>query len=87
MAVKLVAVCVVVVFAILVKPVLKSDAVDDCHLTILPVCPLKVKLVELVPLHTVALPDILPPTDTGEIIIESTLLFTGKQTPLVTTAL
>ena len=81
------AVWLVVVFAILVKPVLKSDAVDDCHLTILPVCPLKVKLVELVPLHTVALPDILPPTLAGFTMILSTLLFTGEQTPLVTTAL
>jgi len=63
---------VVVVFTILVKPVLKSDAVDDCHLTILPVCPLKVKLIELAPLHTLALPDILPPTLVGFTVMVTT---------------
>jgi len=86
-AVKLLAVWVVVVFAILVKPVLKSDAVEDCHLTILPVCPLKVKLVLLVPVHTVAPPDIVPPTLVGLTMILSVVLFAAEQLPLVTTAL
>jgi len=83
----LVAVWLVVVFAILVKPVLKSDAVDDCHLTILPVCPLKVKLVELVPLHTVALPDILPPTLAGFTVTVALALDTESHTPLLIIAL
>ena len=87
MAVTLVAVYPMVVFSILVTFDEKLDTVDDCHLTILPVYPLKIKLVELVPLHTVVLPDILPPTLAGFTMILSTLLFTGEQTPLVTTAL
>ncbi len=51
----------------------KSDAVADCHLTIVPVCPLKVIVVEFVPVHTVdelatPIPND-PPTDAGDTVI------------------
>ena len=63
-AVKLVAVNVVVVLATLVPAVAKLSN-EDSHRVMLPVCPLKVNTVELVPVHTVAPPAIVPPTDTA----------------------
>ena len=77
----------VVVFAILVTFEEKLDTVDDCHLTILPVCPLSVKLVLFVPVHTLAPPAIVPPTLVGLTMILSVVLFAAEQLPLVTTAL
>jgi uncharacterized membrane protein len=62
--VKLVAVNVVVVFAMLVPAVAKLFK-EDSQRVILPVCPLKVNTVEFVPVHTVALPAMAPPTDAG----------------------
>ena len=61
-AVKLVAVNVVVVLSILVPAVAKLSK-EDSQLVILPVCPLNVNVVELVPVQTDALPSIVPPTD------------------------
>ena len=86
-AVKLLAVCVVDVFAILVTFDEKLDTVDDCHLTILPVCPLKVKLVLFVPVHTVALPAIVPPTLAGLTVTVALALLAESQTPLLIIAL
>ena len=64
-AVKLVAVNVVVVVAMLVPAVSKLSKEYSQWVTE-PVCPLKVNTVELVPVQTVALPAMLPPTDVGE---------------------
>ncbi|MEQ9490909.1 MAG: hypothetical protein RIM72_18175, partial [Alphaproteobacteria bacterium] len=61
-------------------------SVDDCHLVMLPVWPLSVKVVLFVPLHTVAPPEILPPTDPGPTVTVAVLLFAELQDPLVTTA-
>ena len=61
--------------------------VDDCH-WMFPVWPVKVITVELVPVQTVsAAPATVPPTDVGEIMMESTELFADEHTPEVTTAL
>jgi hypothetical protein len=60
------AVYVVAVLAISVKPVVKPELVADCHLVILPVCPLKVSTVLFVPEHTDAPPLILPPTEVAD---------------------
>jgi len=82
-----VAVYVALVLAISVG-LLKLKLLDDCHLVTLPVFPVKVNTVELVPVQTVsAAPATVPPTDVGEIMIESTELFADEHTPLVTTAL
>ena len=45
----------------------------------------KVKVVEFVPVHTVALPAIVPPTDTRETVTVAVALF-AEQAPLVITA-
>ncbi len=52
-----------------------------------PVCPLKVKVVEFVPVHTVAPPAIDPPTDAGDTVIVALDEFAAEHAPLVTTAL
>ena len=85
-AVKLVAVNVVVVFVILVPAVAKLSKEDSQRVT-LPVCPLKVNTVEFVPVQTVALPAIVPPTDAGLTVTVAVALFAAAQDPLVTTAL
>ncbi len=59
------AVKVVVVLVMSVNATVKLLAVEDCHLVILPVWPLKVRRVELLPVHLVALPAMVPPTDAG----------------------
>ena len=56
------------VLFISVTDALKSETVELCHLVIAPVFPLKVNAVLLVPVHTVALPAMVPPTDTGSIV-------------------
>ena len=81
MAVKLVAVKVVVVFAMVVTPEAKVLEVEDSHLTTLPVCPLKVKVVEFVPVQTEALPAIVPPTDAGLTVTVPVALFAVVQVP------
>ena len=53
-----------VVFAISLT-VAKLLAVDHCHFVTAPVFPLSESVVVLVPVHTVAEPSTVPPTDTG----------------------
>ena len=83
----MVAVNEVEVFAIFVNPALKSDAVDDCHLTIDPVFPLNVNGVEFVPVHTVALPPIVPATVAGLTVTVPVALDAESHDPLFTMAL
>ena len=64
--VRLVAVKVVVVLAISVSVVKLS--VELSQRMIFPVCPLRVSVVELVPVHTLVLPAMLPPTEVGIIV-------------------
>ena len=66
--VKLVAVKVVVVLAIVVPAVLKLSN-DDSQRVIVPVCPLNVKPLEFVPVQTAPLPATDPPTDAGVTVI------------------
>ena len=80
-AFKLVAVYVGVVLAIAVPAVAKLFK-DDSHLTIVPVCPDKVKTVLLVPVHTVVEPFIVPPTGNGLTLIIATAELAVAQTPL-----
>ena len=75
------------VFAISVTVPEKSDAVADCHFVIEPVCPDNVKVVEFVPVHTVADPAIVPPTDAGDTVTVPVAEFADEHAPLVTTAL
>ena len=58
---------------------------EDCH-CIVPVLPLKVKVVLLVPLHTVVPPLMLPATDVGLTVMVTLDVLTDEHTPLVTTA-
>ena len=81
MAIKLVAVKDVVVFAMVVTPEAKVLEVDDSHLTTLPVCPLKVKVVEFVPVQTAALPAMVPPTETGLTVTVPVALLAVAQLP------
>jgi len=69
----------VVVFAMLVPAVAKLSS-EDSHLVTEPVFPLKVSVVELVPVQTVALPAIVPPTEAGETVIVP-VAFTVPQPP------
>ena len=78
---------VVAVFAILVSPVVKPAFVADCHLTIVPVFPLSVNVVEFVPVQTVAPPAMLPPTDAGETVIVPLDENVESHTPDLITAL
>ena len=61
----MVTVRLVVVLAISETPLKNVGEVEDCQRTTLPVCPLRVKVVELVPEHLEALPATVPPTDTA----------------------
>ena len=85
--VKFVAVNVVVVFAMLVTDEANVLDGEDSQRVTFPVCPLKVNTVELVPVQTVALPAIVPPTDAGLTVTVAVALFAAAQDPLVTTAL
>ena len=58
---------------------------DDCH-CIVPVFPVKVSMVLLVPVQTVAAPLMLPATDVGLTVIVTLGVVAEEQTPLVTTA-
>ena len=82
-AVRFVAVFVVVVLAMSVTVPEKSDAVADCHLVILPVCPLNVNVVLLVPVHRVAPPLILPPTLAGLTVIVTAVEYTYASTEVL----
>jgi hypothetical protein len=85
-AVKLVAVRVVVVLLMLVPAVAKLFN-DDSQRVIEPICPLNVSVVEFVPVQTVALPATEPPTEAGETVTVADALLAATQEPLVTTAL
>ena len=54
-----------VVLAISVTLEAKLLTADDCHLVTSPVLLPKVRVVLLVPVQTVVLPEMVPPTDTG----------------------
>jgi len=68
-------------------PAVAKLSSEDSHLVTEPVFPLKVSVVELVPVQTVALPAIVPPTDAGETVMVAVALFADAQAPLVITAL
>ena len=71
---RLVAVYPVLVFEISFTSEEKSEVLDHCHLMMVPVWPLSVKLVEFVPVQTVVPPDIEPPAEAAFTKIESVLL-------------
>ena len=74
------------VFAISVTVPEKSEAVADCHFVTVPVLPDNVKVVEFVPVHTVVLPAIVPPTEAGDTVMVVDDEFADEHAPLVTTA-
>jgi hypothetical protein len=59
---------------------------DDCHFVTEPVCPDRVRVVLLVPEHTVVLPARVPPTERGLTVTVASAEVAEEQTPLVTTA-
>ena len=73
--------------AIGVTPEANVLEVEDSQRVIAPVCPLKVKVVELVPVQTVVLPATIPPIDNGLTVTVATALLVALQAPLVSTAL
>jgi hypothetical protein len=83
---KLVAVNVEVVLVMAVPAVAKLS-VDDSQRVTVPVIPLKVKVLLFVPVHTVVLPEMDPPTEEGETVTVAVALLTSAHAPLVTTAL
>ena len=85
--VKSVAVNVVVVLAILVTAEANVLEVEDSQRVIVPVWPLKVKVVELDPVQTDALPVTIPPTGVGETVTVAIALFAELHGLFVTTAL
>lgn len=85
-AIKLVAVNVLVVLEILVPAVAKLS-VDDSQRITDPVFPLKVNVEEFVPVQTVVLPAMDPPTEAGLTVMVAVVLLASGQAPLLTTAL
>ena len=86
-AVKSVAVNVVVVLAMLVTAEANVLEVEDSQRVIVPVWPLKVSVVAFVPVQTDALPAIVPPTEVGETVTVAIALFAELHGLLVSTAL
>ncbi len=86
MAVMSVTVNVLVVLAMDIPAVAKLS-VDDSHCVTAPVIPLKVKVVEFVPVQTVLLPAIVPPTGPGVTVIAAVALIASVHAPLATMAL
>ena len=76
---------VVDVFVILDQ--LTPPLIEDSHLTILPVCPLNVKVPLLEPAQTDTAPATDPPTVTGLTIMVAVVEFAAGQVPLTTDAL
>ena len=66
---------------------LTPPLIEDSHLTILPVCPLRVNVPLLDPAQTDAAPATDPPTVTGLTVIVAVVVFAAGQVPLVTDAL
>ena len=60
---------------------------DDSHRFTVPVMPLNVSTVEFVPVHTVVLPAMDPPTGAGMAVTVALVLLSVAQAPLLTTAL
>jgi hypothetical protein len=79
----LVAVRVFVVLAIVVG-LEKARFGEDSQRVTVPVLPAKVKVVEFVPVHTVAEPLTVPPTEVGLTVIWITLLVTEEQLDVLT---
>ncbi len=77
---------VLVVLTISVIELLKVGLVLDCHLTIEPVYPLKIKVILSLVEHTPPLPVIVPPTEVESIIMVSTVEYAIGQTPFLITA-
>src|SRR6185295_12056618 len=75
--------CEAVVFVIFDHVV---PLVDDCHLTMLPACPLNVIVPLFVPVQTVVLPLILPPA-TGVTVIVALVEFADAHAFCCTTTL
>ena len=73
-----------------VKPVVNPAFVADFHLTILPVCPDKVNVVEFVPVQTGDDPVVIasvPPTVTGDTVTVAVPENVESHTPDLITAL
>ena len=85
-AVKSVAVNVLLVLTIFVPAVVKLSK-DDSHRATEPVFPLNVSTVEFVPVQTVVLLAMDPPTVAGDTVMVADELLTSEQTPLLTIAL
>jgi hypothetical protein len=83
-AVKLVAVSVVVVLAM--STGVTQLSTDDCHFVTVPVCPDRVRVVLLVPEQTVALPATVPPTEAGSTVTVASAELAEEHTPDVITA-
>ena len=77
---------VVAVLAISLMPEAKLLEADHCHLDTVPVCPFNVRLVVLVPEHTVEPPVIEPPT-AAELTVIVNVLLLAVQAPLVANTL
>jgi len=78
------------VFATSVTELEKFNDVDFCHFTTLPVLPDKPNVVEFVPLHTVADPEvtaIVPATEVGSTVMVNAALVSFEHTPDATIAL
>ncbi len=75
-----------VVLAMLVTAEAKLSK-DDSHRVIVPVIPINVRVVEFVPVQTLVLPVMDPPTEAGETVMVAVALLTSEQTPLLTIAL
>lgn len=62
-------------------------SVEDSQRMTVPVIPPNVKVVEFVPVQTVVLPAMEPPTEAGETVTVAVALLAAGHTPLVTIAL
>jgi hypothetical protein len=82
--IRLVAVYVVVAFAI--EGQVEPPSVEYSHLTTEPVCPLRVRTVLLVPVHTFTPPVTDPPTVAGSTVTVASAELAEEHTPLVITA-
>ena len=57
-------------------------SVENSHLITLPVLPERVRVPLLAPLHTVAVPEVVPPTDVGDTVTVAVEEYTLAQDPL-----
>jgi hypothetical protein len=75
-----------VVFTIAV-PAVEKLFKEDSHPVIVPVCPLRVSVPELLPEQTVAAVFTVPPTDTGVTVMVAEVALAEAQVPFCTIAL